>query len=509
MTIAAPLALRPGDEARLTAVLRASSGSAGLAVRARIVLLASQGTANAEIARLVGVSGPTVLAWRNRYLAGGLAGLGDLPRSGRPAVHDELAVVTATFELAREAAGTASGPLAGVPTFFKDLLQVKGVRTAWGTAASGQFISKRDDPTTKLLRGTGLVSLGKSATPEHGLIPTTEPLAFGPCRNPWAMEHSTGGSSGGAAALVASGAVPIAHGSDGGGSIRIPAGCCGLVGLKPSRGKLDMEGSNLLPVNIAVHGVLSRSVRDTVAFWKAIDAQRPPRKRMLAAGVASRPRRLKIAVYVEPPTGGQVDPEVRAAVEGTAKLLRELGHEVREVACPIPDSVVPDFLALWALVAFAQSHSGLMLMGKGFAAQKLEPWTHGFAARFKASPLAAARGMLRLRRFTAAYAELMKAQDVLVCPTTAQLTPKLGHLAVDLPFDLGLERVMAYTPFAAVMNASGAPAVSLPLFRSASKLPIGVQFSAAHGADQTLLELAEELETARPWQQIAPRPANA
>ncbi len=416
------------------------------------------------------------------------------------------AVVTPTPELARERANRATGPLAGVPTFIKDLLQVKGVRTAWGTAASGEFISKRNDPTVDLIEGTGVVSLGKSATPEYGLICTTEPAAFGACLNPWALDHSTGGSSGGAAALVASGTVPMAHGSDGGGSIRIPAACCGLVGLKPTRGRLDMEGSNLLPVNIAVHGVLSRTVRDTVAFWRAIDAQRPAGKRMLAPEVAPRPKRLKIAAFSEPPTKRPIAPEMVQALEKTAALLVELGHEVELVSCPLPESVVRDFISLWGWVSFVQPRGGLVVRGKGFIADKHEPWTHGFAGMFTKNKLRAVGDLIRLRRFTAEYAELIKKHDVLLCPTTGQVTPKLGYFRSDMPFEEGLEKVLAFTPFAAVFNAAGAPAISLPLCRSASNLPIGMHFAAANGQEQTLLELAFELEQARPWEKAAPRP---
>lgn len=416
------------------------------------------------------------------------------------------AVVTPTADRARAAAATATGPLAGVPTFIKDLAQIAGVRTGWGTAASGTFISKKTDHAVKLIEGTGLVSLGKSATPEHGLICTTEPLAFGPCRNPWGLDYSTGGSSGGAAALVASGAVPMAHGSDGGGSIRIPASCCGLVGLKPTRNRLDMDGSNMLPVNIAVHGVLSRTVRDTVAFWKAIDAQRPVKKRMLTDEVALRPaKRLKVAAFYEPPTGNPIDPEMRTALEKTAAKLVELGHQVEMVPFPLSTSVVQDFLSLWAWVAFAQPRTGVMLMGKGFNLAKHEPWTHGFAKIFTNAKLASFRSMIRLRQFTAEYAQLMTKYDVLLCPTTAHVSPKIGHFSSDQPFDQGLERVIAYTPFAAAFNASGAPAISLPLCRSSNGMPMGMHFGAAFNQEQTLLELAFELETAAPWEKMAPR----
>lgn len=241
------------------------------------------------------------------------------------------AIVTQTSVAARAAAQTASGPLAGVPTYVKDLVPVEGVRIAWGSAATGELVATKSDPLVGVLQRCGLVSLGKSATPELGLTGTTEPLAFGACHNPWSPAHTPGGSSGGAAALVASGVVPIAQGSDGGGSIRIPASCCGLVGLKPTRGRLDMTGSNLLIVNIAVNGVLTRTVRDTVAFWRAVEAQGVG-KRLAPIGEPkpAPEKRLRVLAFSDAPNGRPVHDEVKAAVAATVKLLRELGHEVRE-----------------------------------------------------------------------------------------------------------------------------------------------------------------------------------
>lgn len=418
------------------------------------------------------------------------------------------AVVTATPEQARvTATGARQGTLHGVPTAIKDLAQVEGVRTAWGTAGSGDFISRRSDPSVKALLRTGLVSLGKSATPELGLTGTTEPLAFGPCRNPWAPAHSTGGSSGGAAALVAAGVVPIAHGSDGGGSLRIPASCCGLVALKVTRGRFDMEGSSLLPVNIAVHGVLSRTVRDTVAFWRALEAVRPETRRPTPLGdIATAPaQRLTLGMFVESPTGSAVHSEVRAAVESTAAVATSLGHEVRAIACPFSAQVVHDFVRLWSFVAWSQTKIARLAMHRGFDVSKLEPFTRGFASSFAAQPLAALAAIRRLRGFARRYAELIAPYDVVLGPTLAEPPPLLGHLATDQPFEATLERLLTFTPFTGLVNAAGAPALSLPAARSTTGLPLGVQLAASHGREATLLELAAELEAARPWPKIAPR----
>ncbi len=417
------------------------------------------------------------------------------------------ALVTRTSERAREGAATAArGVFHGVPSAVKDLAQVAGVRTAWGSAASGEFVSARSDAVVDVLARMGLVSVGKSATPEFGLTATTEPLAFGPCRNPWSPAHSPGGSSGGAGALVAAGVVPIAHASDGGGSIRIPASCCGLVGLKASRGRFDMEASGALPVNIGVHGALTRTVRDMVAFWQAVEAQRPAPSMAAIGEVAPAPRRrLRLGVFVDAPTGAPVHPEVRGAVERAAALCEELGHEVRPLACPFAAREVDDFVWLWSFLAWVQARGGRVLVHGGFDASKVEPFTAGFASRFSSAKRAAVAAMWRLRGFASRYADIVAPYDALVGPTLAQPPPPIGHLATDAPFETALERLLAFTPFTALLNAAGAPALSLPLGRSASGLPLGVQFAAAHGAERTLLELAGELETARPWPRLAPR----
>ncbi|MBL8956174.1 MAG: amidase [Myxococcaceae bacterium] len=418
------------------------------------------------------------------------------------------AVVTPSYEKARRATEVLlDAPLSGVPTFTKDLVQVAGLRTAWGTASSGEFISKKNDPSVKRLESTGLVSLGKSATPEFGLTGTTEPVAFGPTHNPWALGHTPGGSSGGAAALVAAGVVPIAHASDGGGSIRIPAACCGLVGLKATRGRFDMEGSNLLPVNVAVHGCVSRTVRDTVAFWQALELGVPSKKYPPVGSAAKRPaQRVKVAMFTASPVKLEVDPEVKGAVEKTAKLLRELGHEVHEIDCPVPEDISVGFVSLWSYLAWLQPNGGLFIKGSNFDKTKLDPLTQAFAKRFTSRVWATFGELRRLRTWTQRFEQAFQTTraDVWLCPTLGTLPPKHGHLSTTVPVEEALNRLYAYCPFTGFYNTSGAPALSLPLFQSASGLPIGVQLGTTRGRDALLLELGAELEAAKPWPLSAP-----
>ncbi len=406
------------------------------------------------------------------------------------------AVVTDTYERAGGHPPPA-GPLAGVPTFIKDLAQLAGVRTTWGSRGGGDCVAKKSDPFVARFERTGVVCLGKSATPELGLTATTESLGREPCRNPWDPARSTGGSSGGAACLVAAGVVPLAHASDGGGSIRIPAGCCGLVGFKPSRAALDMEGSRLLPVNIAVHGAVTRTVRDTIAFHDAVASR--------FTTPSTEPRGLRIGVFVDAPIGTPVHPDTRAAVLASAHLCESLGHHVEEIRCPFDGQVIDDFLAYWGFVAWIQVKTARLMMHRQFDRAQLEPWTTGIAGTFVARRRAAFAAIRRLRRFGTTYARIMQAHDVLICPTTAEPAPALGHLATDQPFETGFDRLRSYVPFTPIHNAAGAPAISLPLGRSASGLPIGVQFAAARGADRMLLELARTIEQAHPWPLTAPR----
>jgi amidase len=417
------------------------------------------------------------------------------------------ALVTPTFERAFELAKgiPPRGRFAGVPSAIKDLAQVKGVRTTFGSRGAATQPPAKSDPWVQAYEGLGFISLGKSATPELGLTATTEPLGFEPCRNPWDPERSTGGSSGGAAALVAAGVVPIAHASDGGGSIRIPAGACGVVGLKPTRGRFDMEGSNLLPINVAVHGVVSRTVRDTVAFWDALSTVAPRPKLHPVTPVGRAPARpLRVGFYVQTPKATPVAAEHVQAVKDTAKKLEVLGHHVEEIPTPADEQFADDFTTYWSFVAWAQSRTMALLAQKGFQRLHLDPWTEGLARSFASARVAGLGAIMRLRSFPQRFLASFQRFDVLLSPTLAHLPPKLGHLAPHVEWGLQLSRLTEWVPFTQAYNVSGAPAISLPLSRSAEGLPISVQLGADRGNERTLLELATQLEGAFPWPKLAP-----
>ncbi|MBX7192281.1 MAG: amidase [Sandaracinaceae bacterium] len=412
------------------------------------------------------------------------------------------AIVTETFERARQARPPEDALFSGVPTFVKDLAHQAGVPIGWGTQAVRGVVSRRSDPIVRHLEALGLVSLGKSATPELGMTGTTEPLGRPPTRNPWDATRSSGGSSGGAASLVAAGVVPIAHASDGGGSIRIPAASCGLVGLKPTRGRLDMEGSQLLPLNVGVDGVVTRTVRDTVAFWQGVDRVRGA-PRPLGAVTPHR-RGLRIAHFTNSPLGTEVDPALREAVSEVARACQSMGHRVEEIACPFPAQAIDDFVRYWALLAFLQDRGGALLVHPSFDRARLEPWTRGLSDWCAREPRALATSVRRLRRFARAYASSHREHDVILSPVLGRLPPTLGYLATDVDFEVAHMRIREHFPFTGILNATGEPALSLPLWRTPSGLPIGVQLAGRLHDEATLLGLGLALEEAMPWPRIAP-----
>lgn len=413
------------------------------------------------------------------------------------------AIVTPYFETARQAAGAAKGPWAGVPTFVKDLTHVAGQRTTYGSRAFNDFIAPAQSPFVDRFFELGLVSLGKSATPEFGLTGTTEPMIDRPTRNPWNPDYSTGGSSGGAGALVAAGVVPVAHASDGGGSIRVPASCCGVVGLKVSRGRYPVaDPPHDRPVDISVQGIESRTVRDAAAFLAMMETEGALPKVGLVSGPARERRR--VAFFTSSPIGGAVHDEVANVTRKTASRLRELGHQVEETSSPFDAGMMQDFIIYWGLIAKSAVERWEAIAGRRASYADFEPFTLGLIEYYEIRKSLLPAAIERLNGFPQLYASKFSDFDVILSPTLAAPAPKIGRLAPSHGLDLLLDRLMNFTAFTAYMNVAGAPAISLPAGQTADLLPIGVQLAAPAGRERLLLELAYELEEAQPWPLIAP-----
>ncbi len=417
------------------------------------------------------------------------------------------AIVTPDFERAvRTAAKTAPGAFAGVPTFIKDLIDVEGLPTRHGSEAlDGVGAAQHTEGLAQQMFDMGMVCLGKSTLPEFGFPPSTEFPHAEPTRNPWNLAHTAGGSSGGSAALVAAGVVPVAHGADGGGSIRIPAACCGLVGLKPTRGRLlTPSAAKLLPVNIVVDGVLSRSVRDTTLYYNEAEKRFRNHRLPPMGRITTHPeRRLRFGAVIKSPVG-EVDAPTRATFDKTVTLLEELGHHVELIAAPASAQFAEDFIHLYALLAFVVRTAGRRLFDRSFDRSRLTQLTHGLAARFQKRITSTPGAIFRLRRSAAELAPVFERFDVVLSPTVNRIAPEVGYLGMDLPFDVVFPRIVEWAGFTPLANASGSPSISLPLGHDVDmNLPIGMMFTAAPGQDGLLLQLALELEDAAPWRTLA------
>jgi amidase len=385
-----------------------------------------------------------------------------------------------------------------VPSFIKDLIDWKGAPTQKGCRGLAGHIATADNVFASKWRGAGIVSLGKSATPEAGLISSTEPLANGPTRNPWDLSRIPGGSSGGAAALVAARVVPFAHASDGGGSIRIPASTCGVFGLKPSRDRLPYSDGDAPPLQISVNHAITLSVRDSIGLFKAAEANSgayPP-----LGDIQPLKRRLRIGFAPEPIGGTALHPDTRAAIEDVAQLCRDLGHEVMDYTIPMDGPKFTDaFILYWATGAaqFAQEVSAYS--GKPIGPDILEPWTLGLA-RMALGRMTEIPGTIGyLQNFEAQYDSFFQSMDVILSPVTGSPAVPIGEQSPDGDFDTVMENVLKFVAFTSPMNVAGAASMSVPLAWSPTGLPIGAMFSGRKGDDALLFELALELEAARPW----------
>jgi amidase len=411
------------------------------------------------------------------------------------------AIVTESFDraLARAAHGEFEGPFAGVPYLLKDLTDWEGVRCTQGSRLFLDRIATRSEPFVERSEAAGLIVLGKTNTPEFGLLPSTEGLALGAARNPWSPEHSTGGSSGGAAAAVAAGIVALAEASDGGGSIRIPASCCGVFGLKPSRRRMLADADASL---LDVHHCVSRSVRDSARLLWQME-RRDEAAPFEPVGLVSEPstRRLTIAWSTRSYFGEEPHPDVKAATEAAAKLCADLGHRVVEGAPALSgEEFAEHFLTLWAHgpAQLVEQLRGGSAGAAGIAL--LEPWTLGLAEEYVQKPLGSLEAALEyfagVERTVAAF---FAGAHVWLTPVLASPPPLLGELAPNVPFATLRERCIRYVSYTPVHNAAGTPAMSVPLGWSPAGLPIGTQFAARQGDEATLLALAYELEEAQPW----------
>jgi amidase len=396
------------------------------------------------------------------------------------------------------------GVFAGVPTFIKDNTDVAGLPSDQGSLAVKAQPAVANAPFTDQFLSAGFTVLGKSTMPEFGFNATTEYATLPPTRNPWNTGYSAGASSGGSAALVASGVVPIAHANDGGGSIRIPAAACGLVGLKPTRGRVVAAAEAAkLPIDIISNGVLTRTVRDTAHFMAATQAYlAAPTLPSLGLVEGPSERRLRIGLIVDSVTGVPTDADTRKAVMATSDLLGSLGHDVVEVPLPVDRAFMENFKHYWGLLAFSTQHFGRRVMGPDFDKTLTDPLTRGLAGRFIRQAWRTPTAIRGLKRSEARYRAAFTDVDVIASPTLGYATPELGFLSPAVDFPVMFERLVQYAAFTPLNNAAGGPAISLPLGRSSMDLPIGVHFSADHGDEQTLLELAYELEATRPFARI-------
>lgn len=391
-----------------------------------------------------------------------------------------------------------AGFFSGVPTFVKDNSDVQGLPTQQGCTAYVGAPAKADGDFASMFFGTGLIGLGKSQLSEFGFSASAEFRDAPPVRNPWNKGYSSGASSAGAGAFVAAGAVPIAHANDGGGSIRIPAGCNGLVGLKPTRGRVPQDKMiRKMPLRIVADGVVTRTVRDTAAFLRESEKHYRNLKMPPIGDVRSPGRkRLKFALVLNSIGDLRTDPEVADAVRATAKQLEALGHHVEETSAPVPEFFRDDFLAYWALLASFLLTTGKRTFGPTFDRNLTENLSKGLARHGvrQAWRLPVTLGRLggskvASRRFYADY-------DAVLTPVLAKPTPELGWLDPSEPYEVVIERLVHLVSFTPLQNATGDPAISLPLGSSSTGMPIGVQIATGWGHEARLLEVAYELEEA-------------
>ncbi len=429
---------------------------------------------------------------------------------------DVGAFVTVTGDAAREQAKAAEArlaesdlpPLFGVPTAIKDLNMTAGVRTTFGSAAMADFVPDVSDEVVLRIEQAGMVSLGKTNAPEFGSPCYTEPDVAPPARTPFDLDRTAGGSSGGAGAAVAAGLVPVAQGSDGGGSIRIPASCCGLFGLKPSRGRISSGPIYGDPIGLGVQGPLARTVRDAAALLDAMTgpavgdpfwAPPLPEGESFLGWCDREPGRLRIGRFSTPLiSASEVDAECLAAYDEATSLLEGLGHDVEEIDVPLGAEAVTTFETCWAVLS-------AILPVPEEGQDKLRPltrWLREWGHSVSGPDFGFAVG--ELRRIAAGALARLAPYDAVLTPTLAQLPARIGALRDDADPARDFDNQKRFTPFTAVWNVTGMPAVSLPLHMSRAGLPVGVMLAGRPAQDHRLLALSAQVEAAAPWRDRHP-----
>jgi len=427
-----------------------------------------------------------------------------------PALNAFVDVDEAGALAAAEAIGAGDQrPFAGVPVAIKNNRAVEGLRLTHGCALMAEHVAQYDHNVTRRLKQAGFVIVGTTTLPEYGILPVSEARIFGPTRNPWDLERTPGGSSGGAAAAVSSGMVPVAHGNDGGGSIRIPAACCGLVGLKPSRGRIS-SAPELGDSALVSDGMLTRTVADTAAILDVLAGYEPGDATWAAApaepfahSAAREPAALRIAMTTLSPNPDAVlDPAAAGAVEQAVALLRSLGHEVEEVTLPWQlDWLAELFGTVFsAQVAVSIAYSG-RVAGHEPTDADMEPMSWAIYSMIrKTGAIEALTGAARLQSFCRRLVAFLAPYDALLTPALAERPLPLGTLDTAAPDPMStFTRSGLFTPFTPVFNATGQPAISLPLYDGADGLPLAVQIVGRPQGEGQLLALAAQLEAVKPW----------
>jgi amidase len=407
---------------------------------------------------------------------------------------------------------------AGVPIAMKDTTAVKGMPYTMGSDLFGDFVPGHDSFVTRRIRDAGFVIVGKTNMPEFGILPVSEPRRYGPTRNPWDTERTPGGSSGGAAAAVAGGMVPLAHGSDGGGSIRIPAACSGLVGLKPTRGRIS-RGPDIGDDYLVQDGALTRTVAETAAMMDVLSGYEvgdttwaPPPSETFTDAARREPGLLRIGCTATAAIEADLDPECERGMREAAELLSELGHEVEEIEAPWAghDLLETFVMAFGTPIAMGLFFGG-MVSGREPSRELVEPlsWTMYEGVRER-SALDYMLARTRLSAVSRGIIALWDTYDVVLTPALAQRPVRIGEIdaCADDPWE-HFRRSGLFTPYTAIFNITGQPAISVPLFHGDDGLPTAVQLAGRPADEGTLLSLAAQLEAARPWAERRPELAPA